>query len=128
MAPMGNRWRKSIVLLLLLWLPLQGFAASGMAFCRHEQKQPEHHMMQGMHGCCHEQMQMAEPSPQPDQHSHHHGANCDNCGYCHLSSFTALPAVAPLFAASRVTRFPSFAIIHPASYIPEQLQRPPLAA
>lgn len=125
---MGNRWRKSIVLLLLLWLPLQGFAASGMAGCRHEQMQPEHHMMQGMHGCCHEQMQTAEHSSQPDQHQHHHGANCDDCGYCHLSSFTAIPAVAAVFAAAPVTRFTSFDIVHPASHIPEQPQRPPLTA
>ncbi len=121
---MKQRLRKLILAFLLLWLPLQGFAATGMSYCRHDHTPaPAHaamhdqHAMAGGHDCCHNQ----DASSAPQQTS------CDDCGYCHLGCAPALlPTAVGLtdgagfsFKFSFDTRFPLI--------FPEQPQRPPYA-
>ena len=112
--------RNLILGFLLLWLPLQGFAAAGMSFCRHHQTPPPA-MQAGMqdhdigHNCGHD-----APSVTPQ-------TQCDDCGYCHLAGAPALlPTLAGMpdnasfsFKFAFNTDFPLF--------FPEQPQRPPHA-
>ncbi|BCB27143.1 hypothetical protein SKTS_20290 [Sulfurimicrobium lacus] len=108
---------------MLLWLPLQGYAAQSMHAC------PKHH--------AHEQL--AESSPHEGCHgqnmaaSHHAHpiakANlaCDDCSSCHLIVQPAL-IVAPLALIFDTVKLPQ-----PISndsflpFFPEQPQHPPLA-
>ncbi|HUW50601.1 MAG TPA: hypothetical protein VMV75_06265 [Sulfuricella sp.] len=113
---------KFILGFLLLWLPLQGFAATGMSFCRHDHT-PPHAMQTGMHhdhnggDCSHGQ---DAPSASSSQ------TQCDDCGYCHLGGAPALlPA---LFGLNNTAGF-SFKFAfdsHLQLFFPEQPQRPPL--
>ncbi|MDD5242044.1 MAG: hypothetical protein PHG47_10075 [Sulfuricella sp.] len=114
---------KFILGFLLLWLPLQGFAATGMSFCRHDHTPP--------------------PAMQVEMHHDHHGndcghghdapsaspqTQCDDCGYCHLGG---APALLPtLFGLNDVAGFSfKFAFAsHLSLFFPEQPQRPPLAS
>ncbi|MDD5329265.1 MAG: hypothetical protein PHX38_04615 [Sulfuricella sp.] len=120
---MKQRLRKLILAFLLLWLPLQGFAATGMSYCRHDHTPPHaamhgQHAMAGSHVCCHDQN---SSSPQ-------HQTSGDDCGYCSLAGAPALlPTVAGLtddagfsFKFDFDTHFPLI--------FPEQPQRPPYAS
>jgi hypothetical protein len=113
--------RKFILGFLLLWLPLQGFAATGMSFCRHDHTPPPA-MQIGMHhdhhggDCSHGQDTPSASSQTP----------CDDCGYCHLGG---APALLPTFFGFNDTARFSFEFIfdsHLSLFFPEQPQRPPL--
>jgi hypothetical protein len=119
---MRHYLRKLILGFLLLWLPLQGFAAAGMSFCQHDHTPPPAAQagMQDQHAghdCGHDQ----------DSPSATTQTQCDDCGYCHLGGAPALlPKPADLsdiasfsFKFAFDTHFPLF--------FPQQPQRPPLA-
>lgn len=93
-----------------------------------------HHDMQAMdmdHGCCHDhpmQLDQAQPDHQPAGQPHHSAALCDDCAFCHLGTVFPLPASATTPRLTATPVFHPFVAAHPASFIPEQPQRPPLAA
>ena len=107
---------------MLLWLPLQGYAAQSMTSC------------QKHHG----HVQLAESSPQEGCHGQHHPDNhaqtlvkanlaCDDCSSCHLISQPAL-IVAPLSLAFDAVKLPQpLSSVTYLLFFPEQPQRPPLA-
>ena len=114
--------RKFILGFLLLWLPLQGFAATAMPFCRHNHN-PQAAMQIGMHhdhqgdNCCHEH---GAPSSSSQ-------TQCDDCGYCHLGG---APALLPTLFGFNDTAGFSFKFVfdsYLSHFFPEQPQRPPLA-
>ena len=117
--------RKLLLICLMLWLPLQGYAATVMPFCAHGQ-----HDQQASHQM-HQQMQ-ANPQTNQDAHAghdQHHGSSntpCDNCSLCHLCSAMALPS----FAAQHPIKPDNFfAVPYQTAFSPiflEQPQRPPL--
>ena len=114
--------RNFILAFLLLWLPLQGVAAAGMSFCRHDHTPPAaaHSTMndhQDGHACSHDQ----------DASSTSSQTSCDDCGYCHLGG---APALLPTLAALSDGAGFSFKFVfdsHFTLFFPEQLQRPPHA-
>lgn len=119
---MRHRLRNLILGFLLLWLPLQGFAAVEMSFCRHDHTQPPA-MQAGMqvhhdgHDCGHDQ---DAPSATPQ-------TQCDNCGYCHLGG---APALLPAPAGLSDNASFSFKFAFDTHFPPlfsEQPQRPPHA-
>jgi len=107
---------------MLLWLPLQGYAAQSMISCQ------KHH----------DHAQPAEIAPQESCHGQHHPESqaptlvkanlaCDDCASCHLIVQPALivatlslglDTIKPAQFLSKVSFLPFF---------PEQPQRPPLA-
>jgi len=114
--------RNFILGFLLLWLPLQGFAAVGMSFCRHDHTPPPA-MQAGMqdHHVGHDCGQYQDTSSATPQ------TQCDDCGYCHLGGAPAL-----LFTPTRFSDNASFSFkftfeTHYPLFFPEQPQRPPLA-
>ena len=118
---MQHLTRKLLLICLMLWLPLQGYAATTMPFCQ-----------QGK-GDQHASHQMTQPA-QDDQSTpadplqHHGKANtaCDNCSLCHMCSAMALPLFATQanIKPDHVYALPSQASFSP--FFPEQTQRPPL--
>jgi len=107
---------------MLLWLPLQGYAAQSMISCQ------KHH----------DHAQPAEISPQESCHGQHHPESqaqtlvkanlaCDDCASCHLIVQPAL-IVATLSLGLDTIKPPQFlSKVSFLLFFPEQPQRPPLA-
>jgi len=121
---------------MVLWLPLQGFAAVAMPFCKHAM----HGMASIGAGNGHAGQQTVA------QHAHHRpgittdgatpgthhqgsvGLDCNDCGACHLACAPAvLPAQRDLVAMGGKHYTPVSPSIPPL-FVPEQHKRPPLAA
>ena len=125
---MKHLMRKLLLICLMLWLPLQGYAAATMPFCQHNAPKS-----QGQHAQ-HQMSQQAQAQAQNDQdphagHAQHQGKNntaCDNCSLCHMCGAMALPSFAAQVPV-KPTQF--FNISSQASFSPlflAQPQRPPL--
>lgn len=106
----------------MLWLPLQGYAATMMPFCPHKahDQHAQHSMSQ--HAQSDQDSHASHHLQHPDQANTH-----DDCSLCHMCSAMALPSF-----ADQVHFKPEhfFAIPAQAAYSPivlEQPQRPPLA-
>lgn len=120
-----KRLLRNLVLgFLLLWLPVQGIAASGMAFCRHDHSLPAAHAsMHDQHGipsghdCC----------PQQDSSATSPQTLCDDCGYCHLGGAAALLPAPVGMRSDAVFSFKFTSDTHFPLFFPEQPQRPPHA-
>ena len=133
---MKHLTRKLLLICLMLWLPLQGYAAATMPFCQHNAPKS-----QGPQSNQHAQHQMPQQAPEQAQgqaqngqdphagHAQHHGKGstaCDNCTLCHMCSAMALPSFA---APVSVKPTHLFNIPSQVSFSPiflEQPQRPPL--
>jgi len=106
----------------MLWLPLQGYAATMMPFCQHGKHN---------HHAAHQMAQAAQIDQ--DAHTGHHqhtskaSTSCDDCSLCHMCSAIALPlifAAQANIAPDNLYAIPAQASFSP--FFPEQLQRPPL--
>jgi hypothetical protein len=116
--------RALIAVLMMLWLPLQGFAASAMPFCGHAMHRAAaahaaehaHHSMHAAHSMHHDQQPPGEGAR----------LHCDNCGACNLPCSPAVPAHT---AAHQVLARYAYNDRVPAMrrlFIPEQPLPPPL--
>jgi len=119
---------------MILWLPLQGYAALAMPFCKHGFHMSEHATAQspvqvhtGAQGILDSRQHAAHAS------LHQHGGApdslvCNDCGVCHLACSPTAPAspaaVEPIGAES----FVQFSPMLPPLFVPEQRTPPPLAA
>lgn len=119
---MKHRLCNFILGFLLLWLPLQGFAATGMTFCRHDHSPPpahagmhDHHGVHDGHDCSHGQ----DSSPASPQ------TQCDDCGYCHICGAPALLPVPAGLNSGAGFSFKFAFDTHFPLFFPEQPQRPP---
>jgi hypothetical protein len=118
--------RNFILGFLLLWLPLQGFAAASMSYCRHEHSPPpalhagmhEQHGQHGGHDCGHDQNSSASSS------SH---ILCDDCGFCHLGAAPALLSTPVALSNEAGFSFKFSFDTRFSLFFPEQPQRPPHA-
>lgn len=125
MHPRKPSW---LILFLILWLPLQGFAVPLMPYCQHghrqETAQPvwvDSHCQQPVEACCpHGTTQSVAPAQGAT-----HGQDCDGCSLCHLATGSALlTAYLPLAGVTSSVDLPRYARFY-RSYIPQQPQRPP---
>jgi hypothetical protein len=114
-----------IALLVMLWLPLQGFAAMAMPICPHALGPAaatavvDHaHMHPGHagHGVSH--------APAPDQHT---DGDCVKCGACHLACTPAAPAWSMTFQIETGQRYRLDVPATPTLFIPDQPHLPPAA-
>jgi ferredoxin len=127
---------------MILWLPLQGYAALTMPFCKHgfRARASEHmtagSLMQAGAQHVHYGAQSAPESHQ--QHAAHAGMHhphdsagglaCNDCGVCHLAcspaALSSPSAIEPIGTQSFWQSSPTF----PPPFVPEQRTPPPLAA
>src|SRR3982750_2113905 len=83
--------RASIALLMMFWLPLQGFAAVAMPFCDHVTHRAAtadahaHHSMHHAHAGHGMQDHQLPPEGSAT-------LDCDNCGACNLACTPVVPA------------------------------------
>lgn len=136
-------WKSIVVLLISLWLPVQGYGAVAMPFCAHGGTGSANaatdtggeHDGHGGHGS-HAGHEMA--SGDPHAAGHHddaaatadQGSNlaCNDCGACHLACSPALLSPAPGLPPLTATVFVLQPVAPLLSFTPERLQRPPLSA
>lgn len=137
------RWKTLVVLLMSLWLPLQGMAAVTMPFCKHSMtvagagahavEQPFAHGGQTAHDHDAHHAQMTHGDHAHMTHGAGHDATqslaaCDDCGQCALSGAFTLPATG-LQATSLLTSAAPHSIATAfADVVPHRLNRPPLLA
>jgi len=124
--------RAMIALLLMLWLPLQGFAAVAMPFCQH-----------AMRGSI-ASGSVADPQAQHTAHDHHQAARasmtdaqhtsdgallaCNDCGACHLACTPTAPSSTPAVDSDATYAYGGRNPALPPLFIPEQPHHPPLPA
>ena len=127
------RWRALLVLLMSLWLPLQGVAAVVMPFCQHSlaagqaDETPAGHA--GAHGDTMDHSAHQAMSAQQTDSVQNLLTACDDCGHCNLSCASTLPSAALLAAMPvqvSVAAFPVLPVL--AGVVPHRLNRPPLLA
>ena len=107
--------RRLVLILVMLWLPLQGMAAVVMPFCKQAHLDPSGHAV-GHHD------QQAE-----DQHQSPAPHACDDCDICHLACAPGVPCEAALTIALPATEHATSEPWGQPRFIPDQPQRPPLA-
>jgi hypothetical protein len=129
--------RTLLALLMILWLPVQGYAAIAMPFCQHAMHgAPVGHIpvaaAQGVGDgntpdhAHHSAVSSSEHASPAGNHHDSPAADCNDCGVCHLA---CSPAVSPVQYALAPAQRERFALISPAApplFIPEQPKRPPL--
>jgi hypothetical protein len=118
---------------MIVWLPLQGFAAIAMPFCKHGFHASEHGISQSSLGHAetrhvHAGVQSASDSLTLHANTHHReGAlACNACGVCRLACSPLAPT--SLNAIERVSAqsFMQFSPALPPAFVPEQPTPPPL--
>ncbi|MEW6648378.1 MAG: hypothetical protein AB1450_14345 [Pseudomonadota bacterium] len=88
---MMQGWRKAIIWLVLLWLPVQGFAAGFMPFACHNHAAADPAVMDAHHHDDHAHHGHELP-PADDDDNASHDLACDNCSLCQMCGALALPA------------------------------------
>lgn len=129
-------WKSLVVVLIALWLPLQGYGAVAMPFCKHSGSDagaasaghdghhsghdaaPAHHHGDGIGS-------QGGPGVADSQGA---GLACNDCGACHLACSPLLFSPSPAFTTTGSTVFDPQPLRSPLSFTPEQPQRPPLPA
>jgi hypothetical protein len=127
-----QRWQSILTALMILWLPLQGYAALTMPFCKHG-----FHLSASGQAPAH--VHSAAHAPDSGLHhakhaglQHHAGAAgtmvCNDCGVCHLAGSPAAPASPGAIELIGAEYFVQFSPTLPPLFVPEQRTPPPLAA
>lgn len=114
-------FRTLLVWLMLLAIPLQGFAAASAALCDAAKAPAASHVAGGMDGGhCAEPESAAPDSPAPDS-----PAKCSSCAFCCVGMAIA-PAFAALASPRPLASEPiDYAAMHVTAHIPGGLERPP---
>lgn len=115
--------RNLILVFIMLWLPLQGFAATSMSVCqRNEQpaQQTQHDMMHAAHDA-------GSEHPGHNQHPAKGDLTCDNCAMCHMCSAMGIPTISAALNIKPASHINTPALTRFSQVYLEQPQRPPLA-
>jgi len=119
--------RSTIALLMILWLPLHGFAAVAMPFCQHANASGNAAEPHAQHGG-HDHHQAATASPTGAQHASSGLLACNDCGACHLACTPAAPSSALAVDSGATYAYSERSAALPPLFIPEQPHHPPLFA
>jgi hypothetical protein len=127
---------------MIVWLPLQGYAAVAMPFCQHgfrasaSQHATAHSLIQA--GTQHVQHGAQSAPETHQQHAAHSGTHhphdraaslaCNDCGVCHLGCSPAAPTSPSAVEPIGTQYFTRFSPTTPSVFVPEQRTPPPLAA
>jgi hypothetical protein len=131
-------WKSLLVVLIALWLPVQGYGAVAMPFCKHGTQAPAamagHDVDHAAHahsghgaGTDHRHAGAHHDGSQPAT-GEHAGLACNDCGACHLACAPAISALGLVSATIGGNVFEPVPAISPHDFYPERLQRPPLPA
>jgi hypothetical protein len=121
--------RRVTLVLLMLWLPLQGVVAVAMPLCPHSLGHPG---VSSQPQAGHEHHSHGRHSSAADSHAGHDptssersNLNCNGCGGCHLACAPAVPAATNLaFGSADPIYSPLYSTLV-RLFIPEQPQPPP---
>jgi hypothetical protein len=114
--------RNLILVFIMLWLPLQGFAATSMSVCQHNEQpaqQAQHDMMHAVHD-------VGSEHHGHDQHPAKGDLSCDNCAMCHMCGAMGIPAVSAALNIKPASLINTPALTRFSQVYLEQPQRPPL--
>jgi ferredoxin len=136
-----QRGRSILTALMILWLPLQGYAAVAMPFCKHGFQVAHEDMTSRplLHsGAPHILHDIHSTSGSHQQHGahaglQHHGGSpgslaCNDCGACHLACSPAAPTQSSAAEPLGMQSFTQFSPTLPPLFVPEQRTPPPLGA
>ena len=121
--------RRSIVFLLLLWLPLQGVAALTLPFCRHALDAGAEQASVGPADAehAHHAHDHGTPAVQSRPDNHQGGLSCNDCGACQLAcAAVMLPAPVLGTLAAVPGRLHAAPPLAPPAFVPDQPYPPPL--
>lgn len=111
-------------MLIMLWLPLQGALAAAVPMCAHEENASTLNtdiiivIDDHLHTIHHEQ---------PINNKMTSNQECEASTICHASCSTVITSAHPTAIPSNSSSYTVSLISNSTSFIPEQLQRPPLA-
>jgi hypothetical protein len=137
---MTRCWKNGVVVLIALWLPLQGYGAVAMPFCKHGPAMPDapiaasahpdsQHSHEGHEGMHQEDPAAGHQSAKSDNSADKPGGlGCNDCGACQLACAPLIFSTVPYVVASGGTVYDPLPVASLVSVSPKQLQRPPLAA
>lgn len=129
-------WRKTILWLIIMWLPTQGFSTTFMPLDCQEHANigldtatsaPALHTHHGheqghaQHSNHAENIQPDQPADQPDKHC----MNCNDCSICQMCVNLALPSELLNTLSQSPSSISQAVMLQIASFIPAQPQRPP---
>lgn len=123
-------WRTFVLSVLILWLPVQGFAAVAMPFCQHALGHSGVVQTNGAHSDHQHHNHSHDKAPgNPDQSdSLPIGLSCNDCGSCHLACSPVLACVVIAVISSCGHIYNPLLPASDSLFIPEQLKPPPLPA
>jgi hypothetical protein len=117
---------------MVLWLPLQGFAAVAMPFCKHAMHATQSispaHVHPGQQAAAHHPHHLGAAASGNIHHPGSAALDCSDCGACHLACAPAVLSAQRDLLASGGERYTPVSSSVPLPFIPERHQRPPLAA
>jgi len=89
-----NLWRTFVLSVVMLWLPVQGFAAVAMPFCQHALGHSGAVQTNGAHGEHHYHKHHHDKGSGSSSHSNGSpsGLSCNDCGACHLACSPVVPS------------------------------------
>lgn len=129
-------WRSILTALMILWLPLQGFAAVAMPFCKHGfhasvhaiGQSPLAHAEKTRHVHADTQNTTESNTLHADTHHTEGSLACNDCGVCHLACSPLAPNSLNTIERVCGQSFMQFSRALPPAFIPEQHTPPPLGA
>jgi len=117
--------RSIFLILIILWIPLQGAFAAALPLCSHE-KNTTHNLNSTATIIIDAHHQITFPE-QPIDHHMTSDPECEINTLCHASCSTVMISVRSTATPSHIASYTVSLISKSSSFIPEQLQRPPLA-
>ncbi|MCH9638489.1 MAG: hypothetical protein K0U40_03240 [Betaproteobacteria bacterium] len=117
--------RSLFLILIILWIPLQGAFAAAVPQCSHEENAARN-LNSTATPTSDTHLQITSPE-QPMDHNMTSNPECEVNTMCHTSCSTIMISVSTTATPSGITSYTISLISKSSSFIPEQLQRPPLA-
>jgi len=116
--------RKLLLVLIMLWLPLQGALAAVMPLCRHENNTATlaDASAPSAQAACHEM----HGAMDADQNTTTSKLPCDNCAPCHAGCNAPIPSVAATIIPDNSSSYAISRNSRITLFVPAQPQRPPL--
>lgn len=116
--------RNHILVFIMLWLPLQGIAATSTSVCQRNEQPAQ--PMQHDHDMMHADHDDGHAHPDHDGHPATSDLSCDNCAMRHMCGAMVIPAVSASFNIKPASQINTLAPARFSQIYLKQLQRPPL--
>ena len=118
--------RKLLLVLIMLWLPLQGVLAAVVPLCLHENNAATLALADASassaQAACHEM----HGAMDVDQNTTASNLPCDNCAPCHAGCNAPIPSIAATIIPDSTSSYATSLNTRITLFVPAQPQRPPL--